>query len=148
MTHADLGGPLLASVSRSFYLSIRLLPETLREPIGLAYLLARASDTIADSASESAPIRLRQLAAFASMVRELSEEGLVALQSEIHPSDPAEEELIAQLGPALAWLRAVEPDARREIQAVLALIIRGQTLDVERFPDTADAGQVRALQSA
>ena len=32
----DLGGPLLASVSRSFYLSIRLLPAVLRRPIGLA----------------------------------------------------------------------------------------------------------------
>ena len=50
MNTNDLGGPLLASVSRSFYLSIRLLPRRLRAPIGLAYLLARASDTIADSA--------------------------------------------------------------------------------------------------
>ena len=39
---------ILKKVSRSFYLTIRLLPLKLREPVTLAYLLARASDTIAD----------------------------------------------------------------------------------------------------
>ena len=50
MNTAELGGPLLKSVSRSFYLTIRILPARLQAPIGLAYLLARASDTIADTA--------------------------------------------------------------------------------------------------
>ena len=36
---------LLKGVSRSFVLTIRALPRGLRRPIGLAYLLARASDT-------------------------------------------------------------------------------------------------------
>ena len=44
---------LLKNVARSFYLSIRLLPSSLREPVALAYLLARASDTIADEKSDS-----------------------------------------------------------------------------------------------
>ena len=38
---------LLPQVSRSFYLTIRVLPYDLRRPVGLAYLLARAADTIA-----------------------------------------------------------------------------------------------------
>eukprot|EP01034_Spumella_vulgaris_P003029 gene3029-3914_t len=37
---------LLRGVSRSFYVSIRLLPGPLREPVAAAYLLARATDTI------------------------------------------------------------------------------------------------------
>lgn len=45
--------PLLKSVARSFYLTIWWLPAPLREPVGLAYLLARASDTIADEESNS-----------------------------------------------------------------------------------------------
>ena len=45
----DLLGSLLRQVSRSFYLSLAVLPRSLREPIGLAYLLARAADTIADT---------------------------------------------------------------------------------------------------
>ena len=45
----DLLGGLLRQVSRSFYLSLAILPRPLREPIGLAYLLARAADTVADT---------------------------------------------------------------------------------------------------
>ena len=45
----DLAGDLLRRVSRSFYLSLAILPRPLRQPIGLAYLLASASDTVADT---------------------------------------------------------------------------------------------------
>src|SRR5256712_12449630 len=45
----DLLGDLLRQVSRSFYLSLAILPRPLREPIGLAYLVARAADTVADT---------------------------------------------------------------------------------------------------
>src|SRR2546427_10732394 len=45
----DLLGDLLRQVSRSFYLSLAVLPRPLREPIGLAYMLARAADTVADT---------------------------------------------------------------------------------------------------
>ena len=41
-------GSLLRDVSRSFYLTLRILPGAVRQQIGLAYLLARATDTIAD----------------------------------------------------------------------------------------------------
>ncbi|MCX7825074.1 MAG: squalene/phytoene synthase family protein, partial [Verrucomicrobiae bacterium] len=52
MTESDreqIIGPLLKEVSRSFYLTLRVLPGALRPAISLAYLLARASDTIADT---------------------------------------------------------------------------------------------------
>jgi farnesyl-diphosphate farnesyltransferase len=39
---------LLKNVARSFYLTIWWLPSSLQEPVALAYLLARASDTIVD----------------------------------------------------------------------------------------------------
>ena len=45
---------LLQRVSRSFYLTLRLLPGAVREPIALAYLLARLSDTEADGAATEA----------------------------------------------------------------------------------------------
>src|SRR5580704_437517 len=40
---------LLKGVSRSFYISVRFLPSRIRLAIALGYLLARASDTIADT---------------------------------------------------------------------------------------------------
>src|SRR5438552_17882254 len=52
---------ILRSVSRSFYLSIRLLPAQLREPIALAYLLARATDSVADTTGISGLVRIEAL---------------------------------------------------------------------------------------
>src|ERR1051325_2955229 len=62
-------GPILQSVSRSFYLSIRFLPSALRRPIGLAYLLARATDTIADTTEIRAEVRLLQLQSLAAAIQ-------------------------------------------------------------------------------
>src|SRR5437879_13636362 len=45
----ELLGSLLRDVSRSFYLTLRVLPSRIRTQIGLAYLLARTTDTIADT---------------------------------------------------------------------------------------------------
>jgi farnesyl-diphosphate farnesyltransferase len=59
---------LLKPVSRSFYLSIRLLPRALREPVALAYLLARTSDTIADSNTVAAEKRTELLDRFARAI--------------------------------------------------------------------------------
>src|SRR5581483_8971142 len=45
----DLLGEILPGVSRSFALSLRVLPRSLRLPFGVTYLVARAADTIADT---------------------------------------------------------------------------------------------------
>src|SRR5437763_15644859 len=52
---------ILRSVSRSFYLSVRLLPAQLREPVALAYLLARATDTVADTTQIPGTVRMGTL---------------------------------------------------------------------------------------
>ena len=140
----DLSGPLLASVSRSFYLTIRLLPVALRPPIGLAYLLARASDTIADSPSVPVTTRLRHLAAFWQMIRTGEHDGLDDLRQEITSPHDGECTLIACLGDCLTWLTTLGAKDRGEIIGVLEKIIRGQTLDLTRF---AEDGHVVALQS-
>jgi farnesyl-diphosphate farnesyltransferase len=49
---------LLKDVSRSFYLTLRILPAPVRESIALAYLAARVSDTLADGASTDAERQL------------------------------------------------------------------------------------------
>ena len=55
---------LLKQVSRSFYLTLAVLPPSLREPVGLAYLLARAADTIADTRIVPRAERLHYLDVF------------------------------------------------------------------------------------
>src|SRR5471032_1321692 len=52
---------LLKATSRSFYLTLRVLPARVRPQIGLAYLLARTTDTIADTEIVSLERRLGAL---------------------------------------------------------------------------------------
>src|SRR5258708_2213735 len=40
---------ILSKVSRSFYLSLAILPRAMRSQLSAAYLVARAADTIADT---------------------------------------------------------------------------------------------------
>ena len=145
MNTLELEGQLLASVSRSFYLSIRVLPGILRAPIGLAYLLARASDTIADTSDVPAEIRLQHLARFAEMIQQGITEGLGPLQRDIRPEHAGERTLIDRLGDALEWLATISAFDRTEILIVMERIIRGQTLDLERF---AQVEEVVALGTA
>src|ERR1700686_4245248 len=64
-----LRGSILRSVSRSFYLSIRILPWRLREAVALAYLLARATDTVADSARIPGTVRAEALQTLSHIIQ-------------------------------------------------------------------------------
>jgi farnesyl-diphosphate farnesyltransferase len=55
---SSIDWPLLRRVSRSFYLTLRLLPPQVRDSIALAYLVARLSDTLADGADTEAEEQL------------------------------------------------------------------------------------------
>lgn len=146
MATETLDGALLASVSRSFYLTIRLLPGSLRGPVGLAYLLARASDTIADSSSADGMTRQRWLAEFAAMIAGgAPEASLAGIIAGVQPEHRGEGELIHRMKDLLEALAQMSVDDRREVQGVLQKIVRGQLLDVERFHD---AGSVHALPDA
>ena len=139
----DLGGDLLASVSRSFSLTIRLLPDPLREPISLGYLLARAMDTIADTTPVAPITRLEHLRATLEMIKLGPDPELIRpLQRDLtsRQTHDGERSLIKQLDRALAWLDAQPLDDRWELRRTLARIGRGQELDVLRFGEgTADA---------
>ena len=136
---ARLRGPILRSVSRSFYLSIRLLPAKLRDPIALAYLLARATDTIADTSEISAALRAEQLAALAARIQRSDVDARAdALQQFAALQKNESERLLIESVPAcLAWLNSLGPPDQRDIRKVLQAINEGQTLDVQRFGGSA-----------
>lgn len=141
-----LCGDLLRSVSRSFFLTIEMLPPALRQPVGLAYLLARTSDTIADTVAIPPETRLRHLREFEAAVKGEENSGVVpSLQRDIVSDDTGEQALIGRLGDCLAALHSVSSDDRHSIIGVLEKIIRGQALDIERFGKT---GPVHALATA
>ena len=145
----ELGGQLLASVSRSFYLTLKALPKELREPISLAYLLARTADTIADTAIVSTSVRLDCLERYRELVRGIGEaQGLASTlitQFCTQQSDDSERRLMEKFADGIAWLRTMPPVPLAAIQSVLEHIIDGQMLDIRRFP--AD-GRLRNLASS
>lgn len=127
---------LLRGVSRSFYLSIRLLPAPLRQPIAVAYLLARAADTLADTAELPAGERRVKLQAWADAVDgRVPSQPIAELSASFAPLQQDEEErkLVTALPQCLRWLDALAASDRDDIRAVLRHITRGQALDIERF---------------
>lgn len=138
----ELGGNLLASVSRSFYLSIKVLPAPVRRVIALGYLLARASDTIADTVDAPVAARLENLDAFR---RSITERRLGGLPQLINPAHPGERFLFKRLPECLNWLELMEAKDRADIAWVLEEIIHGQELDLKRF---SVPGKIVALQTS
>jgi len=142
----DLLRALLRSVSRSFYLTLRVLPARLREPIGLAYLLARTSDTLADTVLLPAERRLAALADLRGRVLNQHSRSLGYQAFLPEQACGPERELLERVEESLALLERQPPADRDAIQAVLEIIIGGQELDLRRF-EQAGAGQVIALET-
>jgi farnesyl-diphosphate farnesyltransferase len=132
---------LLRGVSRSFYLSIRLLPGPLRAPVAVGYLLARATDTVADTTAMPQPERQALLASLLQAI-EAPADQLDSLKADLsaplarfaaHQSDPHERALMQALPDCLPLLHQLSCDDQASVRAVLAPITEGQTLDVSRF---------------
>lgn len=142
-----LRGPVLRSVSRSFYLSLRILPKPLRDPLSLAYLLARATDTIADAPEPPAELRAEALR---DLARAIQGDAPGANAARLRDSfamlqhDEAERALMENLPALLEWLDALEAGDRAEVRGVLEKITRGQMLDLERF-GTSSPRRVRPM---
>jgi farnesyl-diphosphate farnesyltransferase len=147
-----LRGPVLRSVSRSFYLSLRFLPGPLRDPLSLAYLLARATDTIADTPEPAAERRVEALRDLAEAIQGTAPgETAARLRDSFAPrqNDAAERELIQALPAALEWLEMLEEGDHRELRSVLGKITRGQMLDLERFGSiTSTSKRIQALATS
>ncbi|WP_175899148.1 phytoene/squalene synthase family protein [Burkholderia vietnamiensis] len=149
-THTEpayLLGDLLKNVSRSFYLTLRVLPDGMREPVGLAYLLARAADTIADTALVAPERRATLLNGLRDEIERLGDgaalsrslDDVTRMQADSH-----EHVLLGSMEPMLALLR-VQPDAdRAAIRKVVATLTSGMEFDLRTFPDE-QSGQVASL---
>ena len=148
MAGGDLTSALLKSVSRSFYLSLAVLPAAVRPAIGLAYLLARAADTIADTRLIARRERITHLLALRSELDVASSGRVEAIVSATRrvQSLGAERALLERLPECLAAYRALLADDRRRVRRVLETIVEGMTEDLTRFPGE-DAGGLQALET-
>lgn len=138
---------LLRPVARSFYLTLRALPRSIRSQLIVAYLLARASDTIADTKMVPVAQRLEALQQFRDAIlgRRESDPRLREILERETPS--AEKNLLTRAGEVLAELQRFEAWDRERIRFLLETIISGQLLDIERFA-AAGPDNIVALPAA
>ena len=137
----------MRQVSRSFHLSLKFLPGAVREPISLAYLLARTSDTIADTNWLPLEDRLDALELFARRVAGSGPSPIDFSHLSANQGDPAERVLLQRTGDSLALLGELRESDRQLVRQVLATIVSGQELDLKRFANASES-QIVGLSSA
>jgi len=136
---------ILEGTSRSFYLSLKELPNSIRPQVSLLYMLARTSDTIADSEqgdsgelmlalesyndfSQGKTANLIDLSSLADLQRNKSEASLLRNV----------EKIVSKIG-------EFSDSDQKEIRRCLGIIIGGQILDLQRF--SSNSGSIIPLDS-
>ena len=140
---------LLEGTSRSFYLSLKVLPKNIRRHIGLTYLLARLADTIADSKVGENKILLQSLKEYNARIQDSNKElpdftKLASIQE-----NKSESELLSDAIIPVNYLEKTDKftdSDRQKIRRCLDVIIGGQSLDLERFTD-ASGNQIISLDN-
>jgi farnesyl-diphosphate farnesyltransferase len=142
------GKQLLKGVSRSFYISLRLLPAPMRRAASLGYLLARTSDTIADT--DTAPIHVRRecLSEFSKCIGGLSKFSNWPNSMVDAVGDSRERHLLDKTYLVLLELKKIPESEALLIRELLETIISGQELDLIRFGHTSFENPVALLSAA
>ncbi|GJL62177.1 MAG: phytoene synthase [Nitrospirales bacterium] len=139
---------ILKRVSRSFYLTLAVLPTAVRSQVGLAYLFARAADTIADTGELNQETRLRCLQQFKAQFRHgqvhaADVQSIQALAASLQ-RDPSERILLEELPRCFLLYETLPGEDQQLIAELLPTIIEGMEFDLVQFPQQSDA-RVTAL---
>ncbi len=147
---------LLRQVSRSFYLTLQVLPHEIKPQLSIAYLLARAADTIADTGLVQVRKRMEALLQLRKCIEDTAEGRSVSLpdfgvlaeaQNESEgEGTPAERSLLQNLGSVLDTLRSFTEKDRQCVRDVLLTITHGQEMDLIRF-GSASASNIVAIDT-
>ena len=141
---------VLKQVSRSFYLTMAVLPSVVARQVGLAYLFARAADTIADTGQVDRSARVMFLQQFKlQFLREdLNWDEINAVQTMMAPqqSHLGERRLLENLEGCFQVYGKLEPEDREEIRRVLPVLVSGMEMDLKTFPGDS-APQLAALST-
>jgi len=136
---------ILIGTSRSFYLTLKFLPSKIRNQIGLMYLLARLSDTIADSKTDDK----KYLESLLESYNDRIQKGRGDLPNFIELADKqdnlSERELLLNskiLIQTLENSKIYTDDDRMKIRYCLKIIISGQTLDLKRFTGASEKSMI------
>jgi farnesyl-diphosphate farnesyltransferase len=120
----------------------------MRSPIGLAYLLARSADTIADTSLIPPGQRMELLLSLRTQVNGTQDEAsLERMAAEVgaQQADSGEKVLLESLGAALTLLSQLPDSDRDAVRDIVATITKGMEFDLQTFPDES-SGRIVALR--
>lgn len=126
------------------------MPVDVRDQVSLAYLFARAADTIADTDLIDRPRRLDYLGQFkAQFIADTIAWGYIReIQRAMGPlqQDSSERVLLERLEDGFTLLQSFAPEDRRRVQRLMTTLIQGMEMDLSVFPGAA-AGDLTALKT-
>jgi farnesyl-diphosphate farnesyltransferase len=132
---------LLKQTSRTFHKTLRILPSAVRPQISLAYLLARTTDTIADTELVPVEQRLQALQKLRERIQGTGNAPLNFGELARQQASPAERLLLENVESTLTELRRLSDPDLRLVRTVLDTITSGQELDLRRFATVESALQ-------
>ncbi|MBO4675400.1 MAG: squalene/phytoene synthase family protein [Elusimicrobiaceae bacterium] len=126
---------LLKNTSRSLYLSVQALPKRIQPAFGVAYLLCRYADTIADTELLPSQRRYYWVDRFAQIVQQQNPAEEKQLMSEISgkSENSYEEALIKNLPPCLNAFNQLEDLYKPFILDVVQSVCEGMKIDLSYF---------------
>jgi farnesyl-diphosphate farnesyltransferase len=141
---------LLKRVSRLFYTTLIVVPANVRDQVSLAYLFARAADTIADTELIDRSRRLDYLGQLKTQfvsdqmswgqIHEI-QQAVATLQH-----DSAERQLLERLDECFYALVEFSADDRRRVQRLMTTLLQGMEMDLTVFPGNS-AADLTALKT-
>lgn len=144
---------LLKPVSRSMYLSFRVLPPEVRQTLSLGYLLCRAADTLIDTRLIPREKRLRCLDLWAGLLEDHTGDAKAALGDILAQLPPRpdsnvspERKLLEEASTCFEVLHQLSPPERSLVQEVVHGVLNGMRMDLQFFPG-AEAQALGALPS-
>ena len=127
---------LLQKTSRTFALSIPVLPEPTRGEVMIAYLLFRIADTFEDAAHWPAARRIEALGEFEKLLTDYSRPQAERLEKKWTATDPAQHpgyrELIAHVPFVLECFFSLDPEAISSVRGHVIRSARGMADFVRR----------------
>lgn len=131
--------PLLQKTSRTFALSIPLLPEPLQTEVAIAYLLFRIIDTFEDATRWTPARRAEALGQFAQRIESNDPADLRPLTAQWLADPPLDHvgylELLARTPEVIEWQRVLRPVASEQLVRHVVRSARGMIAVVQRIDD-------------
>ncbi len=143
LSKQELLRDLLKQVSRLFYTTLAVVPADVRDQVSLAYLFARAADTIADTDLID---RHRRLDFLSQLKSQFAGDQIVwgqvqDIQRAIGPlqQHSAERVLLERLDQCFRLFLDFSPEDRRRVQRLMTTLTQGMEMDLSTFlGQTAD----------